>query len=72
MKIGDKNFTQAVEIISQFTSKTTVSFNVPINGNYSSVYPILLKESCPALIEKLVGLGYSIGVCERGAYVEKY
>lgn len=72
MKIGDKNFTQAVEVISQFTSKTTASFNVPVHDNYGCVYPILLHNACPTLVEKLVNLGYSVGICEKGAYVEKY
>ena len=72
MKIGDQNFNQAVEIISHFTSQTTVCFNVPVNGNYSNVYPILLKDACPALVNRLIKEGYSIGICDRGAYVDKY
>lgn len=72
MKIGDQNFNQAVEIIANYQSQTTVSFNVPINGNYSNVYPILLKEACPGLVNSLLAHGYSIGICDRGAYVDKY
>lgn len=72
MKIGDQNFNQAVEIIANYQSQTTVSFNVPINGNYGNVYPILLKEACPGLVISLLAQGYSIGICDRGAYVDKY
>ena len=72
MKIGDQNFNQAVEIIANYQSQTTVSFNVPINGNYGNVYPILLKEACPGLVISLLAQGYSIGICDRGAYVNKY
>lgn len=72
MKIGDSNFNKAVEIISLFTSQTTVSFNVPVHDNYCNVYPILLKESCPALVSRLIQEGYSIGISEKGAYVEKF
>lgn len=72
MKIGDRNFNQAVEIIANYQSQTTVCFNVPINGNYGNVYPILLKDACPGLVSNLLEHGYSIGICDRGAYVEKY
>jgi len=72
MKIGDNNFNEAVQIISTFTSKTTVSFNVPINGNYSSVYAILLQDACPGLIGKLFEAGFHIGICDKGAYIDKF
>lgn len=72
MKIGDQNFNEAVEIIANYQSSTTVSFNVPINGNYSNVFPILLKDACPGLVSALIQKGYHIGVCDRGAYVDKF
>lgn len=71
MKIGDQNFNAAVKIIANFQSQTTVSFNVPINDNYRNVYPILLKDACPGLVNALFAHGFSIGVCEKGAYVDK-
>jgi len=72
MTIGDNHFTTAVKIISSFKSQCTVSFNVPINDNYSNVYPILIKQCAPGLVNELLANGFVIGVCEKGAYVERY
>jgi hypothetical protein len=72
MKINDANFRQAVEIISKSTSKVSVSFNVPIRDSYSSVYPIILTDASPSLVKDLMSAGYSIGICSKGAYVDKF
>ncbi len=71
MKIGDNDFKKAVEIITTYVSSVTVSLNVPIRDNYSNVYPILLHDAAPGLIHKLVNAGFSVGICDKGAYVNK-
>lgn len=72
MKIGDKNFTEAVIRISQYQSQSTVAFNVPVKDNYDHVYPILLLEACPGLVAALHDAGYFVGICAKGAYVDKF
>lgn len=72
MKIGDNNFNKAVSIITSNASSVKVSFNVPIRDNYSSVYPILIHQAAPCLIQRLIEAGFSVGMCDKGAYVEKF
>lgn len=72
MKIGDKNFNEALSIIAKSPSRVNITINEPVENNYSCVYPILLHQACPTLIKNLMAAGFSIGVCEKGTYVEKY
>ena len=72
MKINSKAFAEAMEIISNSPSRVTLVINEPVHDNYSNVYPIILKQACPALIDRLVEKGFSIGICEKGAYVDKF
>ena len=70
--MNDNDFTRAVEIIANRASSTTLSFNMPINDNYSNVYPIVLHKAAPGLIETLIRNGYSVGVCAKGTYIDKF
>lgn len=71
MKIGDEKFNEAVNIITNSHLTVKLSFCVPIHDSYSNVYPILIHECPPGLIKLLTDADYSVGMCAKGAYVEK-
>lgn len=71
MKIGDASFNEAMEVISKSPSRVKLSINEPIDNNYHSVYPILLHQACPALVKNLLEAGFMVGICEKGAYIDK-
>lgn len=72
MKIGDKNFNEALSIIAKSPSRVNVTINEPVEDNYSNVYSILLHQACAKLIDNLIGAGFSIGVCSKGTWVDKF
>lgn len=72
MKLNDTNFQKAVNIITSYCSTTKLSFNVPIRDNYGNVYPILLHEATPGLVENLIKEGFLLGVTDKGVYIDKY
>ena len=63
MKLDDKN--KAIEIISKSNSPK-VSYNVPINNNYSNVHDILIHESNAKLIDELITAGFSLSMTKKG------
>lgn len=72
MKIGDKNFNEALSIIAESPIRVNVTINEPVEGNYSNVHPILLHQACPKVINNLIEAGFAIGVCSKGAWVDKF
>ena len=62
---------QAFGIISNSNSPK-VSFNVPVNDNYSNVYSILIHESNASLINELVKAGFSLSMTPKGLAVDKF
>ena len=66
-----ENYMKAIEIISASNSPK-VSFNTPVNGNYSNVYQILIHNSNATLITNLINAGYSLSMCDKGLAVDKY
>lgn len=72
MKIGDKNFNEALSIIAKSPSKVNITINEPVEDNYSNVYPILLHQACAKLIKNLIEAGFAIGVCPKGTWVDKF
>jgi len=67
---GDPINQQALQIISK-SNGIKVSFNVPINDNYSSVYKILIHESNATVLKELHEVGFSLFMTEKGLSVEK-
>ena len=72
MKIGDDNFNEALSIIAKSPSRVNITINEPVEDNYSNVYPILLHQACPVLIKDLIEAGFTIGVCLKGTWVDKF
>ncbi len=72
MKIGDKDFNEALSIITKSPSRVNVTINEPVEDNYSNIYPILLHQACPRLISNLIEAGFAIGVCLKGTWVDKF
>lgn len=72
MKIGDKNFNEALGIIAKSPSRVNITINEPVEDNYSNVYPILLHQACAKLIKNLIEAGFAIGVCSKGTWVDKF
>lgn len=66
-----ENLADAIGIISKSNS-IKVSFNVPINDNYSHTYPILIHESNASVIKQLVVAGFSLSMTPKGLAVDKY
>lgn len=64
-------FKEAVEIIAAQNS-IKVSFNVPVENNYSSTYQVLIHESNATTISKLVEAGFSLHMTPKGLAVDKY
>lgn len=66
-----ENFQQALAIISASVS-IKVSFNVPVENNYSHVYQILIHKSNATVIEELINAGFALSMTEKGLTVDKY
>lgn len=64
-------FAEAIGIISKSNS-IKVSFNVPVNDNYSHTYAILIHESNASVVKELVNAGFSLSMNPKGLAVDKY
>ena len=64
-------FQEAISIISKSNSPK-VSFNVPVNDNYSQVHQILIHNSNATVINDLVEAGFSLSMCDKGLSVDKF
>ena len=64
-------FQEAIAIISSSNS-IKVSFNVPVNDNYSHVHQILIHNSNATVINDLVQAGFSLSMCDKGLSVDRY
>ena len=62
---------EAISIISKSNS-IKVSFNVPVNDNYSHTYAILIHESNASVINQLVNAGFSLSMTPKGLSVDKF
>lgn len=62
---------EAIGIISKSNS-ITVSFNVPVNDNYSHTYAILIHQSNASVIKQLTNAGFSLSMTSKGLSVEKF
>lgn len=62
---------EAINIISKSNS-IKVSFNVPVNDNYSYTHAILIHESNASVINQLVAAGFSLSMNKKGLSVDKY
>lgn len=69
MKATD--FVNAIQIISTHHN-TRISINECVNDHVSNVYPILIHECCPAVIDELVAAGYLLGMVAKGLSVDKF
>lgn len=61
----------AIAIIAESNS-AKVSFNVPVNDNYSNKHEILIHESNADLLNKLFAAGFKLSMCAKGLVVTKY
>lgn len=66
-----EDFEQALAIITT-NNRIKVSFNTPVEDNYSHVYPILIHESNASVIKKLVEAGFACSMTPKGLSVDKY
>lgn len=64
-------FQEALQIISKSNS-IKVSFNVPVENNYSNAYQILIHNSNASVINELVAAGFSLSMNDKGLSVNKY
>lgn len=64
-------FQEALQIISKSNS-IKVSFNVPVNDNYSNVHQILIHNSNATVINELIAAGFSLSMNDKGLSVNKY
>lgn len=71
MKMKDKDFRRALEIITSNNS-ITVSFNTPVSNNYMNIYQILIHESNASALKQLHEAGYSLSMTRKGLDVSKY
>lgn len=62
---------EAIGIISKSNS-ITVSFNVPVNDNYSHTYAILIHQSNASVIKQLADAGFSLSMNPKGLAVDKF
>lgn len=62
---------EAISIISKSNS-IKVSFNVPVNNNYSHTHTILIHESNASVIKQLVSAGFSLSMTTKGLSVDKF
>ena len=61
----------ALQIITS-NNQIKVSFNTPVNDNYSNVYKILIHQSNATVINKLIENGFSLHMTEKGLAIDKY
>lgn len=66
-----EHFQEALVIITT-NNRIKVSFNTPVNDNYSNVYEILIHESNGSVITKLVNAGFSLSMTPKGLSVTKF
>lgn len=66
-----EHFQKALDIITT-NNRIKVSFNTPVNDNYSNVYDILIHESNGSVITKLVNAGFSLSMTPKGLSVTKF
>ena len=66
-----EHFQEALDIITT-NNRIKVSFNTPVNDNYSNVYDILIHESNGSVITKLVNAGFSLSMTPKGLSVTKF
>jgi hypothetical protein len=64
-------FQEALQIISKSNS-IKVSFNVPVENNYSNVYDIVIHNSNATVINDLIAAGFSLSMNDKGLSVNKY
>jgi hypothetical protein len=64
-------FQEALQIISK-SNNIKVSFNVPVDNNYSNVYDILIHNSNATVINDLIAAGFSLSMNDKGLSVNKY
>jgi len=69
MKADD--FKKAIEIITESNS-VKVSFNVPVEDNYSNCHAILIHESNASLVNNLVAAGFSLFPGKKGISIDKF
>lgn len=62
---------EALRIISTSNS-IKVSFNVPVEDNYSNCYDILIHESNATVINDLIKAGFSLSMSPKGLSVNKH
>lgn len=66
-----EHFHEALDIITT-NNRIKVSFNTPVNDNYSNVYDILIHESNGSVITNLVNAGFSLSMTPKGLSVTKF
>lgn len=66
-----EDFNKALSILTT-NNKIKVSFNTPVNDNYSNVYQILIHESNASVVNKLIAEGFSLSMTPKGLSVDKY
>lgn len=66
-----EHFQEALAIITT-NNRIKVSFNTPVQDNYSNVYEILIHESNGSVITKLVNAGFSLSMTPKGLSVTKF
>jgi hypothetical protein len=71
MLMSSENFSRAIQLITS-NLHVKVSFNVPIEGSYSSVHQIVIHESNATLTKKLHEEGYSLYPTHNGLSVTKF
>lgn len=69
--MNGENRLEALRIISSSNS-IKVSFNVPVENNYSNCYDILIHESNATAINDLIKAGFSLSMSPKGLSVNKY
>jgi hypothetical protein len=69
MNLAEK--TKAIEVLTSSTD-VTLAFNTPVSDNYTHIHEILIIRSNATVIKKLVELGYSLFMTDKGLSVEKF
>jgi hypothetical protein len=62
---------KAIEIITKSNS-VNVSFNVPVEDNYSNTHSILIHRCNANLIKLLIEDGFSLFMSDKGLSVDKF
>lgn len=71
MKIGSKNFNEALTIIAK-SNNVKLSINVPITDNYSNVHAIVIHKCNPSLVSELINAKFSISQGKKGMYISDF